>query len=253
MSDHLSEQELVLLYYGDGDNRAVCEAHLAECAACRAALAQLSDLLAAVKTSEAPEPLHGLEERLWRKLRPQLDAPPRRRWFVFPVRQWVYAAGITAALALAFLAGRFSPQEPSAPPTTVAAPGDVRERILLVTVADHLDRSQVMLLELLNADSTGELDLSRERQRAAELVADNRLFRLAATRDGDAATASVLDDLERVLLEIGNAPDSLGADEFADWRQAIENKGLILKVRVLGSQARERLVHPRADTALPVM
>jgi hypothetical protein len=208
MNEHLSEQELVLHYYGDDVDRSVAARHLSSCAKCRAALAQLASLLGAVKTSEAPEPLNGLEQRVWNKLHDRIVDSKRPRLFAFPVRQWVYAVGITAALVLAFLAGRFASRPE---PVAVAEnpPEVARERILLVTVADHLDRSQVMLLELVNADSSADLGI--DRSRAADLVANNRLFRQAATREGDAATAAVLADLERVLMEIENAPDSIGS------------------------------------------
>lgn len=247
MNNHLSDEQLVLHYYGDDENRAIVTRHLDSCEQCRSALAQLSQLLGAVKTSSAPEPLHGLEERMWHKVHGRIIESKRPRWFGFPVRQWVLGLGLTAALVLAFVAGRFTPR--TDPPFVMQnSPEVARERILLITVADHLERSQLMLLELVNADSNGAVDFDRDR--AAGLVADNRLFRQAAARDGDAATAAILDELERVLLEVENAPDAWDGDEFNVLRDAIQSKGLILKVRVLGSQARDRVLHPKQDTMI---
>lgn len=247
MNNHLNDEQLVLHYYGDDDNRVMVTRHLDSCEPCRTAFAQLSQLLGAVKTSSVPEPLHGLEERTWRKVHGRILESKKLRWFGFPAKQWVYACGITAALALAFFIGRFTPRHD---PLAVAqnSPEVARERILLITVADHLERSQLMLLELLNSDTTGGVDFDRDR--AAGLVSDNRLYRQAASREGDAATATILDELERVLLEVENAPDQWSGDEFSVLREAIKNKGLILKVRVLGSQARERVLHPKADTLI---
>lgn len=247
MNNHMSEEQLVQHYYGDDENRAVVARHLESCEQCRTALSQLSSLLGALKSVQSPEPLHGFEERMWHKVHGRILEAKRPRWFAFPVRQCVYAAGVTAAIALAFFAGRFTPQ--TEPPTVVQnSPEVARERILLITVADHLDRSQVMLLELLNADTSGGVDFDRDR--AAGLVADNRLFRQAATRDGDAATVAILDELERVLLEVENAPEKWTGDELNVLREAIDNKGLILKVRVLGSQARDRVLRPKQDTVI---
>jgi len=247
MNNHLNDEQLVLHYYGDDDNRAIVKRHLDSCAQCRTALAQLSDLLGAVKSSEAPEPLHGLEARMWHKVHGRILESKKPRWFGFPIRQWVYAGGITAAMALAFFAGRFTPR--TDPPVVLQiSPEVARERILLITVADHLERSQLMLLELLNADTTAGADFDRER--AAGLVSDNRLFRSAASRNGDIATATVLEELERVLLEVENAPEEWTDDDFNVLRAAIQDKGLILKVRVLGSQARDRVLHPKTDTML---
>ncbi len=250
MTIHPSEEQLVLHYYGDDDDHAVVARHLSSCTECSVLYARLTGLLGAVKSSEMPEPLHGFEERIWKKVHERIIESQRPRLFVFPVRQWIYAMGITAAIALAFFAGRFTPRD-EPPVFAQNSPEVARARILLITVADHLERSQLMLLELINADTAGGVEF--DRGRAAGLVADNRLFRQAASRDGDAATAAVLADLERVLMEIENSPDSAGTDELRILRAAIEDKGLLLRVRVVGSQARDRVTHPQRDTIASVI
>lgn len=68
MNNHFSDEQLVQHYYGDDDNREIVARHLDSCDQCRAALGQLSQILGTVKTSAAPEPLHGLEERMWHKV-----------------------------------------------------------------------------------------------------------------------------------------------------------------------------------------
>jgi anti-sigma factor RsiW len=66
-------------------------------------------------------------------------------------------------------------------------------------VGDHLERSQMVLVELAHADTSGELDISAERQLADDLVASNRLYRQTAQQMGHANVAGLLDELERVL------------------------------------------------------
>jgi hypothetical protein len=146
-----------------------------------------------------------------------------------------------AALVLAaFLAGRLSHR-----PGPSVASGDVRERILLVAVVDHLERSQMVLAELTNSpESKGKVDISDERLRAADLLEDNRLYRQTAHNTGDTAVAGVLDDLERVLIEIAHSPDEVSGPQLDDLRRDIEDRGLLFKVRVLGSQARQRESEP---------
>jgi hypothetical protein len=137
----------------------------------------------------------------------------------------------------AFLAGRFSqPVPPSA-----ASSGQVRERILLVAVGDHLDRSQMVLAELSNApEGKGSIDISEERERAEDLLDDNRLYRQTAGTAGDAGMVSVLDDLERVLIEIAHSPSDISSDQLEDLRRDIRERGLLFKVRVLGTQVRDQ-------------
>jgi hypothetical protein len=120
----------------------------------------------------------------------------------------------------------------------------VRERILLVAVGDHLERSQMVLAELDNApEGKGKLDISGERQVAEDLLDDNRLYRLTARTTGDNSMASVLDDLERVLLEIAHSPSEISSEQLKDLRTQIESRGLLFKVRVLGSEARDAESH----------
>ena len=116
----------------------------------------------------------------------------------------------------------------------------MRERILLVAVGEHLERSQMVLIELKNATGNGSVDISAERDWAQELVPANRLYRQAAQRAGEPGVASVLDDLERVLVEIATSPDRLENTGLEELRQRIEAQGILFKVRVVGSQMRER-------------
>ena len=54
----------------------------------------------------------------------------------------------------------------------------------------------------------------------------------------------MLDDLERVLIEIAHSPTEVSSGQLDDLRQQIESRGLLFKVRVLGSQVREQEVAP---------
>jgi hypothetical protein len=220
---HLEDDDLVLHYYGEGDG--ACVPHLETCPECRARLESLRAALGRVP-DEVPEPGPDYEDRLWERIRPGLalspaaDSPRRS----VPWQRIVIPAGLAASLVLAFLLGRHT-----RPPA--AEEGAVRERILLVAVGDHLERSEVLLLELLNAEDP------KAPAEAEELLAENRLYRQAALRAGDGGIASVLDELERVLVEAAAAPaPGAGLEEL---RQRIESHGLVLKVRKVGTRLRD--------------
>jgi hypothetical protein len=112
------------------------------------------------------------------------------------------------------------------------------ERVLLTATGEHLERSQIVLVELLNADPA--VGLAGERERAADLVAEGRLIRHSASQAGEAAITDVLEDLERVLQEIANGPDETTAQELASLRQQIEARGILFRVRVMSSEMRQR-------------
>src|SRR5262249_59414713 len=97
-------------------------------------------------------------------------------------RRVLVSGALAASLLAAFLLGRHLPR-----PGNDAALG--RERILLVAVGDHLERSQVVLLELVNADPQAPLDVRAEQRTASDLVSASRLYRQAAGPPGRAAEA----------------------------------------------------------------
>ena len=251
MTNHLSDEDLILHYYGEtarADAPRVAD-HLASCGECQAASTQLRRVLTLVDTAPAAEARPGFERDVWARLEPQLHAPTSRlvrhslgeggwRTF-FWAPQWALAGGVAALVLVAFLAGRLSNGAAPAAPSVQQAqiePG----RVLRAAVGDHLDRTQMMLAELVNAD-TDQLDqLAGEQARASDLIAVNRLIRQSAEQSGDAAIADVLEDLERVLLEIANAPADVTSNELSDLKARITTQDLLFRVRVIASEMRQR-------------
>ena len=84
-----------------------------------------------------------------------------------------------------------------------------------------------------------------EQDRAADLVAVNRLIRQSVEQSGDAAIADVLEDLERVLLEIANAPADATSNELTDLQSRITTEDLLFRVRVIASEMRQRTLNDR--------
>lgn len=235
--NHLSEEQLVLFYYGEAADAAATEEHLASCDACRRNFRSLQLVLNSVDAAPVPGRSAAYGLAVWNRIEGRLT--PRRHQRSF--RWWIWAP-VTAVLVLAaFLAGRLShPSEIAQVAKNTQNSQQVRERILLVAVGDHLERSQMILAELSNApDREGKLDISDERQIAEDLLDDNRLYRQTAAATGDAAVSSVLDDLERVLIEIAHSPSEVSNAQLADLQQEIESRGLLFKVRVLGSRVRD--------------
>lgn len=234
---HLNEEQLVFYHYGEGEERAGVEAHLAACSACQARYQTLQQVLTTVDAEPVPEQGEGYGAQVWAQLEPKLAEAKRPRWFEWLEPRRLAWAGAVATLVLAaFLAGRYWPGPPVAGPTSP----QVRERILLVAVGDHLERSEMVLIELVNTQSNGTADISHEQAWAQELVADNRLYRQTASQAGEAGVASVLDELERTLLEIANSSSELSGAELKDLQERIEAKGILFKVRVISSQMRAR-------------
>jgi hypothetical protein len=231
--NHISEEQFVMFYYGESQDSLEVERHLEQCETCRAEYRTLQQVLNTVNSAPMPERGPEYGRAVWQRIEGRL---PKRRRFKL-ASWWIWAPAMAGLLVAAFLAGRLSHRAD----TPAMAANQVRERILLVAVGDHLERSQMVLAELSHSpDGAGKIDISDERERAEELLDDNRLYRETARNTGDTAMASVLDDLERVLIEISHSPTEMSSDQLEDLRQQIEERGLLFKVRVLGSQVRDR-------------
>lgn len=242
---HLTEDDLVLHYYGelDPDAAARTSTHLQECGACRTTLTKLQRVFAIVDAAPEPAVSDGFERIVWARLQPGLQhsAGGWASWFAFSPMRLAWLAAIVMLVGAAFFAGRLSQQTGgTSAPATLATKEDLRERVLLADLSEHLDRSQLMLVDLVSARSDRDLDVAAERTRAEQLLSANRLYRQSALDTGNRALAQVLDDLEQVLVDVVASPDRLSVGDLAEMRERIDDKGLLLKVRVLSSEVQKR-------------
>jgi hypothetical protein len=225
--DHPGEEDLVMLYYRESStHEQELREHLEACPSCAAAYRNLARILDACDDLPVPEPHLAFESRMWNRLEPQLQPLNRRvsPWS-FLRNRWFAVAAAAAMLVLAFLAGRFTRPQ-SAAPRIVAISADGRQRVLVMALGDHLERSQMVLAELANGPAQAP-DASGERERARTLISENRLYRQTAAETGDPAMAQVLDELERVLLDISHGTDT------GEIKSRIESESLLFKLRVL--------------------
>jgi len=242
---HLSDEQLILHYYGEADDAVPLERHLEQCEACREVYGSLKRVLNVMEALPLPERGANYGAEVWQRLTPYLPSRPRFRFLMSPWR-WAGAGAVLATLlAAAFLMGRFYPQTRRPVSVTVAVAADplAQERILRLAVGDYLDRSQMVLIELANATPDRALDISSEQVRAANLVTETRLYRQTALHTGDAVVAGVLDELERVLLEIAHAPSRLAPAQVDELRRKLRAEGILFRIRVLDSTVRNQDGH----------
>ncbi len=228
---HLSEEQLILCYYGEPESLEL-QTHLAVCQECGRRFETLACMLDACDYP-VPERLGSYEAAVWHRLEPKLAS--RKRWWL-----WNAAPALAGLILIAFFVGQWVGQRGSTHENASATPGKIRERVLLVAMGDHLERSQMVLAELVNTRPSGAIDISEERRRAEDLVHDNRLFRQTAAKTGKGIDASVLDDLERVLLEIAHSPSQISSPELENLQRRIEAQGILFKVRVVGTTVRAK-------------
>jgi hypothetical protein len=246
---HLAEEDLILYHYRDGAEVREAEEHLASCMECRSRLKELETDLELVQAPETPVRGESYGADVWNGIRAHL---PQRDWKA-TWWQWprLATAGAFAVLLIgAFLLGRFyrstaGPGTTAAVTNTAASPQQVRERVLLVAVGDHLDRSQMLLVELSHAEGKGEVDISEEQKTALDLADANRLYRTTALEAGDTTMAAALDDLERVLVEIGHEPPKISEARLKDIQERIQAQGVLFEVRVIRGNVLQEMTPAR--------
>ena len=248
MSRHLSEQELILHFYGETRN---AERHLTDCSTCAAEFSQIRATLSAIDYP-VPERMADYEAQLWSTLKPRLDvseSPKASMWHaLLQPRKWAVVGALAVLVVAAFLAGRYLPRhEQPNPVAKVETPKAANDRVLMVAVGDHLDRTEMILVELANTPAEGKVDISAERELAQNLVNENRLYRQTAQRDKDAEIANVLDQVERVLIDISHHPDSVSGKELEELQQRIQSQGVLFKVRVIESKVKARSRNERSS------
>ena len=251
---HYSEDDLILHYYGEGPPRATSrddvEHHLERCADCAAVYHALAETLQLVVAPEVPERDDTYPLEVWQRIRSRLPehnvrflgSPWWQGWLAW--QPMSAAAALVVVIIAAIVTGRMTRQDPAGPATIIVV--DSNEAVARVRVAatgDHLERSERVLLDLVNADGPA-VDLTDEQSWAADLIDANRLYRDAASRAGDALVASVLDELERSLLEIVHGPSMPLSAELDDVRGRVDASALLFKVRILADELHEREIAP---------
>jgi hypothetical protein len=272
MNTHYSQDEFVLAYYGEPDLGTRRE-HLDSCAECREELARLARVLDQVTPAEVPEPDDDYEARVWDRLSWRLRGEKkhgrqRMTWLAaaaaivvaFIGGLLVHRMNNTPATHIAAntpesttSAGELTAESPNESAAELAAESTTtnprhatpsspaqqsRDRILLVVVGDHFDESERMLVELTNITANENVDVRAERARAEELLASNRLYRTTALERGEDRVATLLDELEPVLMQLAHAPEEMSPDELRRVQKRVETKGLVFKLRVLRADVR---------------
>jgi hypothetical protein len=237
---HISEEQIVLHYYGDAEDTAGVAQHLGECAACRAEFEKVQSMLQHIEPIEIPEPSAAFAEKTWLNVRDRL--PEKHLWTAWlqSPKQWALAGSMVALLVAAFVAGRFWPR-PVQPVTRPDIAHINPQQVVLVAVGGHLQRSEMLLVQIMNSDANTPLDFSAEQGRARDLLDANHLYRVSAQQAGDPKVARLLDDLGRVLAEVANGPKEMSSDDLKEIRGTIESEGLLFKVRVVGSDVNSRV------------
>ena len=220
------------------------ERHLKACPACAKSYAELRRDLGAVKPLAPPARGEDYGDQVWQSLRASLPAyeKPRRRTLSQFWQPLAWATACAMLVAVAFYAGRQF-QRKQTPAVAVAVDPHARQRVVIVVLGDHLDRSERLLVELNHTGAHDGWEATPLRTEARELLATNRLVRQSAIETGDLGAEASLDRLERLLVELANQPDGQSEADLNRLRQEMNTDSLLFDIRVL----RSRVNHPATE------
>ena len=247
----ITDDDLVLYHYRDGldaDRIVQITAALASSETLRERYAAIERAVSNFGQNEI-EPDPNFSARLWQQLEPQLEkegiirdtnvarpsALERLRSWLTPPQLWPAFAAATVigvAIGVGFLVGR-----QSATVSTPVASTDAdaaAARVLEAYVAANLRATERVLLTASNSDDASLLEGNREL--AQSLVESNRLYALAAARDGNTRLANFLRQLEPVLISLANQPGDATVQSSEDLRHFLDATDLLFQVRA--TQAR---------------
>lgn len=232
-------------------------AHLKVCAACRAELEEtrkllslatgfkeeLKEVMATVNWESLPAEI---TDKVWeRKGQPAPAAAPSgwRLWKWQPVVAGLFL-GLLLGGALTFLV--LKPQRPGAlvarQEAGLSLPADLVERVDLALARretiDYLERSQYLLLDLLQNGQPGESGLARQ-ERIQQLLTEKKYlndqlddWRLMKAR-------AICDQIELLFLELSQLSPELSARELEKVRQMVEEKQLLLKINLVKKELQQ--------------
>jgi hypothetical protein len=244
----VSDQDLVLLYYGEHDDPGLAE-RVAQSESLSARYQALSDELELADAWQPPQRGDNYGAEVWQRISPQLldtgETPSRGRagWWSSlsqPRFSLAGALGIVLVAVLAFALGRNGQQtSPGAPPLTTAAvfAGIDSTRLLNESVAGHLDQLNVALTEFAHSEQMA----GGEAEWATGMLVANRLYRQSASAAGDRRLAGFLATLEPLLIEL--AYEAHRSSDSARSRMQSEAKDdLLFRIRVMNKQLKNRKI-----------
>jgi hypothetical protein len=252
---HLEEAELVEHYYEESVNMGESERHLKACPVCAKRYAELCRDLDGVAAPTPPVRREEYVEQIWQSIQASLPVyeEAKSRWMRY-YRPLGWAVACLLLAAVIFVAGRRWERK-QASTVAVAVDPQARQRVVIVFLGDHLDRSERLLVQLNHADGN-DVSALPLRSEARELLASNRLVRQSAMHAGDLNMEASLDRLERLLMELANEPDTLTEADLNRLRQEMNTDGLLFDIRVLRSRVHspglEQQSAPKATKGVPI-
>ncbi len=222
------------------------ERHLEACPECAAERAALAGTLRTMDRRERPDPgtefWDGYWDRLSRRMIWEATRENRRPSPVARLPRWVFqAAGAAALVLVGILIGRLAlgpsggtGKTPAAGGPAIAGAAAGSPSPAVVQAADFVDRSQVLLLGLVNYDPATEdayaFDFDGKKAASRALLAQAPAIRKGLEGPGGRRLRDLVSDLEVIMMQIANLESGQDLEGVAMVKQGVDRKGLFLRI-----------------------
>jgi Putative zinc-finger len=122
------------------------------------------------------------------------------------------------------------PDADTSQPSNTEKAGDIP-----ALTAMHLQKSELLLRAFRNvraAKAGRPVDVAYEQKLAQQLIVRNMMLKREADAAGDIQVASLLENLEPILLDIANLPKRTGADDIRVINDRVERKNIVALLQV---------------------
>lgn len=246
----ITDEELVLLYYGEHDDPG-----LARRVAGDPELSRRFDAIGAelgqLDHFAPPTPGDDYGADTWLKISPRLAAAQQKPAGFFDsvrnalARPRFSFAGVAAVAIVAvgaFMLGRQDMTPPGSPAIPEGSPAVAvteldPKRLLTVSVSEHLEQLNIVLTEFVNNEASPAFAAGR----ATDMLVANRLYRQAAAARGDQKLAAFLASLEPLLIELAYESYRESPQTRDRMQQEVRDR-LLFRVRAVSQQLQNTTV-----------
>ncbi|MDZ7363103.1 MAG: zf-HC2 domain-containing protein [candidate division KSB1 bacterium] len=240
--------------------------HLAACVPCRNFLVEMENVLRRLGAPRRPQLPEHFWEGYWHRLAQRLEKDERRaparepafgrsmnwlreKWMAQPMLIPLgRTAGILALLVLGVLVGHYWwPQDRNENQPIVQSSAPAMP-VVQTRAEQWLERSEILLLGMVNEDLSGEFrpDFSHQRRVSRHLLTEARALNRELDPVANRQMLQLINQLELILLQIANleAEHDLSAIELV--REGVARNGLLLKINIieLAQQAQQQNLAP---------
>lgn len=226
------------------DKQKKLDTHLETCAACRARNARLSAAMNRMDRYARPEPDEAFWNAYWNKLEARL--PEQKSSFGESVWDGLIrllkpassagwsprlAFGAAAILVIGILIGRTFFSNPQ---VIVQPARDKKGPDLFMQTSQYVERSKLILLGIVNAESDDLFsgNFSRQQSMSRQLVSQSEPLKTALSENRQYMLEQLVEELEVILLQIANLESDRGIEGVDLIRSGAESSAILMKINL---------------------